>query len=705
MEAKVAAIYTGPSIYSSSRVVRFRLDLGTAPTAESLSTQVKALGSALPGLLKTNSTGDAPDSVTNGESPEPCHLFEHICVELQNMAGARLSCARCADSASTNTREAIVAYEEADICIEAARVTASWFDKYLKPETQPTAASLAADMEAFHEFSEDRALPVQDRALLRSARERKVPAIRLMGRILQLGQGVYQKRLSATKTTLTSVVSNDIATNKDYSRRLLEELGLPSPRYERVYRGRAAVKAAVRIGFPVVVKPNSGNLGKGVVVGVKTKSEVRAAYKYARQVARSILIEELVEGADYRMLLIGGKLVAAAKRVPAHVVGDGIHSIKELVDEINRDPRRGVGARFAWTKISLNEKADQLLAELGYTTETVPREGEEVFLRRNANTSDGGTAVDVTDQVHPDNVDISVRAALAMGLDIAGVDLLTTDISQSIWEAGGAICEINSRPGLRKHMWPAQGQPRDVTGPIVDMLFPPGAPSRVALAAVTGAGNRAFVARLLAHILSHSGRHVGLVTGGRALVDGRAVHGESVSLPVATRTVFIDPRVDTVVIDAAPDEIAQYGLGHDACEVCTIVGDSRTPLPSSDLESIAVVARGASEAILLSGGLNTNLGEADIFCVGRRDRSNQRRPLIKFERNAHGKITRLVGMDNRPLSVGPSIPLTVLEEATDDAEQCILYSCATAAKMGINSATVRSALRCFSESSYGDGFA
>jgi len=614
MQVSETAIYDGPSIYAQRPVVRHILGGADQPTPGRFDPALlEALYGQLPGLRESLASCGSQklmetDSVA-GE-PGPGHLFEHVCIELQKLAGADLACVRIDEWRRIGPFEAIVPCEDADVEVEAARLAGDWI-RSLLPRARPSKArrrrtfDFEARLADFLALARRTMLPVQDRELIRSAGVLDVPVIRLAGRIIQLGQGRFQQRLSATKTTLTNVVSNDLAANKDYARRVLGDLGLPIPRYERAYRLRDAVKAAERIGYPVVVKPNNGSMGGGVSVGMKDADEVRAAYKRARALGRSVLVEEVIEGADYRMLVINGELCAAANRVPAHVVGDGTSTIEELVEKVNSDPRRGGGQSSAWTRIEFDEQADRLMAGLDYTRQSVPAADEAVYLRRNANTSDGGTAVDVTDEVHPDNRDIAVRAARAIGLDVAGVDLLTRDISRSMWKQPGCICEVNSRPGLRKHMWPAVGKRRDVTTPIVDMLFPRDRRSRLPVIAVTGTGSTGTAARMLAHILEKSGHQVGLAVGGRGYLRGRRSGPRRLTAPAAARMIFLDPDVDVAVLELTPDDVLRNGLGCDAINVAAIVntpagdGDGGEA-PDAVIDAICVVARTARDVVLLA---------------------------------------------------------------------------------------------------------
>ncbi len=698
----VASVFLGPNIYSANPVIRYKLRFREDLIEQHFTTFFEALGAVLPGLMQNRCTQGAPDCFTHKSEFELNHFFEHVCIEFQNIAGAKISCARCDNTIPIKPSEAIVAYEEADVCIEAARVTALCFTAWFEDNTD--SVDFTDTVEIFREFSEQHTPPVQDRVLIQSARERGVPVRRLMGRILQLGHGRHQQRLSATKTTMTNVVSNDIAANKDYSRQILEELGLPSPRYERVYRWRAAVESAEKIGYPVVVKPTFGNLGRGVSVGMTNAEEVRIAYKRAREYCRSVLVEEFIEGGDYRMLVINGKLCAGAQRVPAHVVGDGSQTIEQLVDQVNQNPRRGIGSRFSWTLIALDNEADRLLKKLKYNRQSVPSKGEFVYLRGNANTSDGGTAIDVTDEVHPDNRDIAIRAAQAMGLDIAGVDFLTTDIHRSMWETGGVICEINSRPGLRKHMWPAEGQPRDITGPIVDMLFPDKEKSRIPICAVTGTGNRHAVARILTHILSQSGRHVGLVTKGQAFINGRPTSKVSLSLPAATHAILLDARIDSLVIDANPEDIEQHGLGHDLCDICAIVeNDIPANISPGIIEAVNVLLRTVRNTVVLSSPTTYDLGNVMMYQIGKCGESDSTQPSIYLEKNNSGGTSTIRANGEHPATITIDSNLKLLKSLLPkEVDHCLQQVCATAILLGIKANTIERSLHSFATGPYGD---
>lgn len=672
MKLSASKVMFGPSVYADAAVVFHRLD-GTKALLDQITESggFDVILERLPGLKALSGSCGVADCFSDKRKTEPrliAHLFEHVCVELQNLAGAHLGCVRSRAphfARATAVSGAAVPYEVANVCEEAARLAIDLLNDVAQSKNDVEAPDVGVNsadsetfdfterLDAFMRYAASKMLPVQDRFLLRTARALDIPDVRLVGRIIQLGHGRHQQRLSATKTSHTNTVSNDLAANKDYARRLLDDLGLPVPRSVRVYRKRDIREAAKQVGgYPVVVKPNNGSMGGGVSVGMKDSKQALLAYDRARKIARSVLVEEVVEGSDFRMLVINGKLCAASERVPGHIVGDGEQTVEALVAEVNRDPRRGDGPTQSWTRIELDDQADRLLAELGYDHQSVPAAGEIIFLRRNANTSDGGTSIDVTDIVHPDNRDIAVRTAKAIGLDIAGVDILTTDISKSMWKTDGKICEINSRPGLRKHIWPHTGKRRDVMTPIIDMLFPAGHAARIPIIAVTGTGDTRTATRMIEHVLTASGRHVGLMLNRRVYSGAHTSTRRKMKPAEAMRMIFLDPEVDVAVFELTPKDVLRHGLGCDAIDVTAVINSPSVDSTSEDFASlqdaIGVVARATRGAVYVDESNSSSDDAASKLPSEWRVRVTDSPTVPRPELGAH---TQRVAVDGNTIAI------------------------------------------------------
>src|SRR5690606_28756302 len=407
---------------------------------------------------------------------------------------------------------------------------------------------------------------------------------------VQFGHGRYQQRIQATITGRTPHIAVELACDKEETNRILSALGLPVPRQELVSRQSDAIRAARRLGGPVVIKPYNGNHGRGITIDISTDDEIREAFAAAQAISRSVIVETFQPGDDHRLLVVNGELVAATRRTPGRVVGDGRRTIAELVDEVNRDPRRGVGHEKVLTRIELDREAQLMMERLGYDADSVPNEGEVVQRRSTANLSTGGTATDVTDVIHPDNREMAVRAIRAIGLDVGGVDFITPDITESYRRIGGAICEVNAAPGFRMHVAPSEGTPRDVAGPVIDMLFPPGSPRRVPIAAVTGTNGQTPTARMLAHIAKMSGHTPGLTTTDGVYIDGqRTVEGDMTG-PVSARMVLRDPTIDLAVLETARGGLLRAGMGVTAVDVGAVINVQSDHLGMKGIDTLEQLA-------------------------------------------------------------------------------------------------------------------
>ena len=570
------SVYVGPSLYAHFPVIRLELDLGHLedwPTAKLGEGFIQGLIDALPGLnehgCSYREAGGFVRRLREGEGTWLGHVLEHVAIELQNVAGEQVTFGKTRNVSEDRPGVYTVIYEYAqkEEGIAAGELAMKLLISLL-PEAARGALSLPEEWnwdearDDFIRYAQKRALGPSTASIVRAAEERGIPWLRMNQQsLIQLGHGKYQQRVQATITGRTPHIAVELACDKDETNKILTSLGLPAPRQELVNSQVNAIKAATKLGGLVVTKPYNGNHGRGITIGISGDDAVREGYAAAREHSSSVIVETYMPGDDHRLLVVNGELVAATKRTPGHVTGDGKKTVAELVDIVNQDPRRGIGHEKVLTQLILDNQADQMLERVNYTSASIPKEGEVVYLRSTANLSTGGTATDVTDIIHPDNRDMAVRAIRAIGLDVGGVDFITTNIAESYKSIGGGICEINAAPGFRMHVAPSEGTPRDVAGPVVDLLFPPGSPSRVPIAAVTGTNGKTTTARMLAHITKMAGYTPGLTTTDGVYIDGqRTVEGDMTG-PVSARMVLSDPHVDIAILETARGGLVRAGMG------------------------------------------------------------------------------------------------------------------------------------------------
>jgi cyanophycin synthetase len=491
-------------------------------------------------------------------------------------------------------------YQQRDVGLEAARIARqlllSLLPDALKAEfSDEIEAGFDFDSErdGFIRFAQRKELGPSTASLVAAAEAREIPYMRLNKySLVQFGHGRYQERIQATITSKTPHIAVEISCDKEDTHNLLRDLGLPVPEQHLVYSASQAVRAARRIGYPVVVKPLDANHGRGVSINLVDDKQVAAAYEVALESARgrSVLVESFIDGMDHRMLVVNNELVAVAKRVPGHVVGDGQHTVAELIDIVNEDPRRGIGHEKVLTRLELDHQARRLMEKGGIDEETVLPAGDAFYLRSTANLSTGGTAIDMTDVVHPDNREMAVRAVQAVGLDVGGVDFLSSDITQSYKEVGGAIVEVNAAPGFRMHVAPSEGQPRDVSGKVMDMLFPPGTPCRIPIASITGTNGKTTTSRMLAHILKTAGHTVGMTSTDGVYIDGRLSVKGDMTGPASAHIVLSDPTVDIAVLETARGGLLRAGLGYRRCDVSACLNVSSDHLGIKGIDTLEQLA-------------------------------------------------------------------------------------------------------------------
>jgi len=589
------SVYVGPNVHAREAVIRLKLDVrpSYAETLRGLGAGViDRLAAVLPGLAREQA--EWLTALRAGEGLSVGDLVARLALALQHAAGIDGTLAWAESTDDPDLVEVFYSYDNEDIGIEAGEVACDMLAAIARAEIEDggEAPGLHDNVEDFLAYADRHSLGPSAMELVRAAQARDIPVYRLNdASLIQVGEGKYQQRIEAALTSKTSHIAVEIASDKNLCNTILADLGLPVPKQKLVYSVDEAQGAAERIGYPVVVKPLDGNHGRGVTVNITDEGGIAAAFETAEAEGRSVLVESMLRGDDHRLLVVNGQLAAAARRVPGHVKGDGQHTIAELVDVVNQDPRRGVGHENVLTRLELDAQAHRLLEEKGYTETTVPAEGEEVYLRKTANISTGGTAVDVTDTIHPDNKLMAERAIRAIGLDVGAVDFLTTDITRSYRETGGGICEINAGPGLRMHIAPSEGTPRDVGGAIMDMLFPPGTQARVPIAALTGTNGKTTTSRMLAHILKMAGHVVGQTSTDAVVIDGNVTVKGDMTGPVSAKMVLRDPSVDIAVLETARGGIVRSGLGFNFCDVGAVLNVTSDHLGLGGVDTLDGLAR------------------------------------------------------------------------------------------------------------------
>ena len=724
------SVYVGPSQYAHFPVIRLELDLQALeawPTGKLGAAYVDALVAALPGLADHGCSYREPGGfirrMREGEGTWLGHVLEHVAIELQNVAGENVTFGKTRSVGDDRPGVYTVVYEYAqkEEGIAAGELAIKLLSSLLPVEIQPR-GSVPEDWDwntardDFIRYAQRRALGPSTASLVRAAEERGIPWLRLNQQsLIQFGHGKYQQRIQATVTGKTPHIAVELASDKEETNKILGSLGLPVPRQELVSDASGALRAAKKLGGTVVTKPYNGNHGRGITINISGDDEIRAGFAAAREHSRSVIVETYIGGDDHRLLVIDGELVAATKRTPGHVVGDGVSDIAELVDRVNADPRRGVGHEKVLTRLELDAQADLMLERVGYTHFSVPKEGETVYLRSTANLSTGGTATDVTDIIHPDNRDMAVRAVRAIGLDVGGVDFISPNIAESYKSIGGGICEINAAPGFRMHVAPSKGTPRDAAGPVIDMLFPQGTPSRVPIAAITGTNGKTTTARMLAHITKMAGYTPGLTTTDGVYIDGqRTVEGDMTG-PVSARMVLADPQIDMAILETARGGLLRAGMGVPEVDVGAVLNVQADHLGLKGIDTVEqlaeikrIVVEVARECAVLNADDPNVLKmsaytDAKVICYVTLNPSHV---LVREHIRAGGRACALeAGVNGHMITLydkGSHIPLmwTHLIPATLEGRalhnvQNAMVAAAMAFSMGIKLDAIRQGLRTF----------
>ncbi len=521
------------------------------------------------------------------------HVVEHFALELQTLAGMEVGYGRTRETSEKGIYNVVFAYMEEEVGRYAARAAVQLFLDFAEgKEVSEIKATLEKEIQEMREIREEVRFGPSTGSIVEEAESRNIPFIRLNDQsLVQLGFGVHQQRIQATTTAKTNMISVDIAGNKAATKKLLGEMGVPVPNGYAIREEDELEGAIKSIGFPVVIKPLDGNHGKGATVGIETLEDARVAFEKAQYYSRKVIVEKMLVGEDFRALVVNNQLVAVAERTPARIVGDGTSTINQLVDETNADPRRGYGHEKVLTQIDIDQQTERILRAKGYTVETVLPKDEILYLKTTANISTGGTAIDRTDEVHPQNVFLFERIAKIIGLDITGIDIIAPNISEPLSETGGGIIEVNAAPGFRMHLAPSEGIARNVAEYVVDMLFPPGKPSRIPIFAITGTNGKTTTTRLLAHILRGSGLTVGFTTtDGTYIQNNQILSGDNTG-PVSAQLVLKDPSVQVAVLETARGGIIRSGLGYEHCDVAVVTNVAADHLGLKDVNTLEDLAR------------------------------------------------------------------------------------------------------------------
>jgi len=516
------------------------------------------------------------------------HVVEHVALEIQTLAGMDTGFGRTRETKIPGIYNVVFNYIEEKVGVYAAEAAVRVVDAIIKGEDY----NLQYDIQKMREIREDTRLGPSTGSIVDEAIARDIPWIRLNNQsLVQLGYGKNQVRFRATMTEKTSSIAVDIASNKDETKRMLQEQAIPVAKGITISSIAGVDEAIKSVGFPLVFKPLDGNHGRGISINIKTKEDAVAAYEHAAKISRRVVVERFVQGFDFRVLVIDNKMVAAALRDPAHVMGDGESTIQELIDLENTDPRRGYGHENVLTLISVDRDTLDLLEKKGYTLETVPAKGEKVFVKSTANLSTGGTSIDVTDHVHPQNVFICERISKIIGLDICGIDIMAKNLTQPLTETGGVILEVNAAPGFRMHIAPSEGLPRNVAGHVIDMLYPPGKSARIPIISITGTNGKTTTTRLIAHIVKNNGFRVGFTTSDGIYVQNNMMMKGDTTGPVSAEFILKDPTVEFAVLETARGGILRSGLGFGQCDIGIITNIQEDHLGLADIHTLEDLSR------------------------------------------------------------------------------------------------------------------
>ena len=541
------------------------------------------------------------------------HVIEHIALEIQSLAGMDVGFGRTRETKTKGVYNVVFNYLEEKVGVFAAESAVKIAQAIINGDDY----DLLADLQTMREIREKVRLGPSTGSIVDEAKSRDIPWIRLgTNSLIQLGYGINQMRFQATITCKTSNIAVDIACNKEQTKKMLDAASIPVAKGSICVDEEDLAETIKSIGYPIVLKPLDGNHGKGASINVINWKDAVLGLEYAQKYSRRVIVERFITGYDFRVLVIDNKIVAAAQRVPAHVVGDGINSIEELIKIVNSDPRRGYGHENVLTEIDIDRDSLELLEKRNFTVNSIPEKDDIVYLKSTANLSTGGTSIDVTDMMHPENVFMAERISRIIGLDVCGVDIMADNLTQSLKENGGVILEVNAAPGFRMHLAPSEGLPRNVAAPVIDMLYPLGKPSRIPIIAITGTNGKTTTTRLIAHIVKNNGFRVGFTTSDGIYIQNHLMEKGDTTGPISAEYILKDPNVEFAVLETARGGILRSGLGFSRCDIGIITNIQEDHLGISDIHDLKDLSRVKSvvvESIKKDGWAVLN-GE-DEYCL------------------------------------------------------------------------------------------
>lgn len=594
-------VLKGPNRWSNyrSKLIQMRLDIGKLE--DSPTNKIPGFKERLQTLMPSLISHECSEGVKGGfftrveQGTWIGHVIEHIALEMQTLAGMETGYGRTRSTSERGVYNVVFAYEHADAGLYTAKAAVALAQALI----DNTDYDLDNDIKQLKEICRYNCLGPSTQSIVDEAVKRNIPYIRLgTDSMIQLGYGARQMRFQATTTCKTSLLASGLASNKHRTKQMLSAAAIPVPT-GGICTDEASLKETIdAIGYPLVIKPLDGNHGNGATINITSWHEAVQALAAAKEFSYRVIAEQYVEGFDFRILVIDNKFVAAAKRVPAHVVGTGTEAISTLIDIVNFDTRRGNGHENVLTKISIDADTESMLTKQGYSLSSVPEKGEVVYLKSTANLSTGGSSIDVTDNIHPDNIALAERVARIIGLDICGIDIMAKDIAEPVKGNGGKVLEVNAAPGFRMHLAPTEGAPRNVAAPVIDMLFPQGTPSRIPIVAVTGTNGKTTTTRLLAHIAQSSGVTTGFTTTDGIYINNTLMKEGDTTGPVSAEYILKDPTVEFAILETARGGILRSGMCFSECDTAIITNIKEDHLGLEDIHTLkdlcnvkAVVAR------------------------------------------------------------------------------------------------------------------